>query len=451
MYTQLDKQTRALLDNTLTRRFFVAPAFELYGGIAGLYDLGPLGAQLRGRLQALWRRHFVVADDLQELQCTCLVPEQVLVASGHVAKFADLMVKDARTGECYRADKVLEEQLGRMAAEAESGGDAARAAALRAAALQADGLGEKETRELIDQYNILSPNNNPLSGPFAFNLMFQTQVGPAGGQRAYLRPETAQGIFVNFKRAFDAARQRLPFGVAQIGTSFRNEIAPRNGLLRCREFEQMEIEWFYASRENAEVEGYEEVKNVKVNLLTADEQEKGGEKLLSVTIDQALSQNIITHKTLAYFVARTQQFLELAGLHPGGLRFRQHTRRQLAHYAADCWDADALLSAGWVELAGIADRSAYDLQVHSRGSGQDLSAFVKFDAPVEQELYVAKPALGKLPAELKRRAQEIKQKIEAMGQEELQRIDREIQEKGEYGLGDGLALPAATIQLQRKK
>eukprot|EP00703_Trepomonas_sp_PC1_P001077 JAP95529.1 Glycyl-tRNA synthetase [Trepomonas sp. PC1] len=440
----MDKQTKAQLENALIRRFFVAPSFEIYGGIAGLFDLGPAGTQIRQNLISAWRNHFVVADDLLEVQCTCLVPEQVLVASGHVAKFADLMVKDVKTGECFRADKIIEDQLQK---KIDTEKDSSLKNEMQIAFNQIDGMNETDTYQIMKKFNITSDAGNELSQPFPFNLMFQTSIGPSSQSKAYLRPETAQGIFMNFKRGFEQARQQLPFGIAQIGTAFRNEIAPRNGLLRVREFEQAEIEYFIQNREQ-KCKHIEDVLDLKVNLFSADQQLSNHQMTEQITIKDALQQKIISHEHLAYFMGKTYQFLTSVGVDPAKIRFRQHLPKQLAHYAKDCWDIDCLLYCGWTEIVGIADRSAYDLQVHSKATGQDLSAFIKYDAPVQKEVYTAKAVMKVLAKEMKQQAQQFKVAIEAASQEDYARIQKEIDETGKFII-NGAELSKEMIQLQK--
>lgn len=173
----------------------------------------------------------------------------------------------------------------------------------------------------MKKFNITSEAGNELSEPFPFNLMFQTSIGPSTKQTAYLRPETAQGIFMNFKRGFEQARQQLPFGIAQIGTAFRNEIAPRNGLLRVREFEQAEIEYFIQNREG-KCAHIQDLYDLKINLFPAHHQLNDLPMIENITIKEALAQKIISHEFLAYFIGKTFQFLVSVGLEHTKLRFR---------------------------------------------------------------------------------------------------------------------------------
>jgi len=445
---------QALFQNVLVRRFFVVPSFEIYGGVAGLYDLGPSACAIRHHLVDLWRRHFIIAEDMLEIQGTNLVPEAVLQASGHVAKFADFMVKDLKTGECYRADKVIETFVsakleaddalaeGRTPPMAAPKGKKGKAPAeppkrltaeerqdLQTVLNTCDGAGPEELHEIIQRLGIKSDSGNEFSTPFPFNLMFKTSIGPAGNQTAYLRPETAQCIFMNFRRALEHAKG-LPFAIADVGCAFRNEISPRMGLIRVREFEQAEIEHFMANGEGKHKK-FRNVENVEVELFTAEEQLAGlpGGKIYK--IGDAVRSGVLRHETFGYFIARVFQYLVLIGLDPQRLRFRQHLPKQLAHYARDCWDCDCKLMEGWVEIVGIADRSAYDLEVHSKASGVDMRAFVSYSEPREEEYSLARPVMGLIGKDFKKDGQALRAALEAMPGSEVEALKTKLEAEGQ--------------------
>ena len=185
------KVDRAKFENLMKRRFFYGAAFSLYGGIAGLYDLGPAGCALKANMVNFWRNHFVVEENMLEVECTMLTPEPVLKASGHVERFSDIMVKDAKTGDCYRADHLLEAHL-EKALEGKGVTDEKKAE-MSAVLRQIDNYGLKEIGELIKQYGCKAPvTNNDLTDPAEFNLMFGTSIGPTGLVKGFMRPETAQ-------------------------------------------------------------------------------------------------------------------------------------------------------------------------------------------------------------------------------------------------------------------
>eukprot|EP00166_Cyanidium_caldarium_P005645 ctg_70.g29 len=238
---------REALETVLRRRFFFAPAFEIYGGVAGLYDYGPPGCAMKNNLVQMWRQHFVLEEGMLELDGPALTPDPVLRTSGHVDKFQDWMVRDTETAACYRADHLLRDAL--QARLDDPTLSAARSSAERQdmerTLAHVDELTADELAAALRRFDVRAPDtNNPVSAPYSFNLMFQTQIGPTGTIPAYLRPETAQGMFVNFRRLLDYVGGRMPFACAQIGLAYRNEISPRAGLLRVREFMQAEIEHF---------------------------------------------------------------------------------------------------------------------------------------------------------------------------------------------------------------
>ncbi|KNE62281.1 glycine-tRNA ligase [Allomyces macrogynus ATCC 38327] len=407
---------REALENILARRFFVAPSFEIYGGTAGLYDFGPPGTALLNNFIDTWRKHFVLEEDMLEVDSTILTPYEVLKTSGHVDRFCDWMVKDTVTGDIYRADHLVENVLearleadvrARMSAlelEAKAKADKAAAAAAAAASGQAaapakktkqkvevaatkldakvrtayeeilaqiDNYGGDGLARLIREHDIRTPEGNPVTAPVEFNLMFDTSVGPTGDVKAFLRPETAQGQFVNFAKLLEYNNGRMPFASASIGRSFRNEISPRNGLLRVREFLMAEIE-HYVDPEDKSHPGFASHADVVLNLLPAKTQLAGSTTISHMKMGDAVKQGIIDNETLGYFLARVHLFLVKVGVNPTLLRFRQHMSNEMAHYACDCWDAELRTSYGWIECVGCADRSAYDLTRHSERTNKKL-------------------------------------------------------------------------------
>lgn len=204
--------------------------------------------------------------------------------------------------------------------------------------------------------------------------MFETQIGPTGTQKGYLRPETAQGIFINFRRLLEFNNGRMPFAAAQIGLGYRNEIHPKQGLLRVREFTMAEIEHF-VDPDHKQHHKFQKVKDLKLPLFSAVNQETVERLVIrDMTLEHAVENKVIDNETLAYFMARTYQFLISVGIHENGIRFRQHRGDEMAHYAKDCWDAEVETSYGWIEIAGHADRSCYDLSRHAKRTKTELVA-----------------------------------------------------------------------------
>lgn len=330
-----------------------------------------------------WRKHFILTENMLEMECTCLTPEPVLKTSGHVDRFTDLMVKDTETGECFRADKLLEDAIDSLIDNNPTMPTEEKEDHLRIQR-QADAFTPVEIDELLTKYECVGPSGKPYSPSFPFNLMFKTSIGPEGTSVGYLRPETAQGLFVNFNRLLNYNAQKMPFAAAQIGLGFRNEIAPRGGLLRVREFCMGEIEHFV----NPSDKSHPSFPTVaaKSLILFGREDQLGSGKTKTITAGEAVKSGLVNNETLAYFMARTQLFMERIGMDPARLRFRQHLETEMAHYACDCWDLEIKSSYGWIECVGHADRACYDLDVHAKATNTAMLATLKLDVPQEKEV-----------------------------------------------------------------
>lgn len=334
-----------------------------------------------------------------------MTPEIVLKASGHVDRFTDFMVTDIVTGDCHRADHLLENHLELVIEDATSDAatiEEARDLLARVGELNGDDLGAALTR-----YGIKAPETeNDISAPFPFNLMFKTSIGPKGDLVGYLRPETAQGIFVNFRDLLFFNGSRLPFAAAQIGNSYRNEISPRAGLLRVREFTQAEIEHFC----NPDDKSHHKFASIadEAPLLYSRELQLGAEKKPKrMSLGDAVSQGIIANQTLGYFIGRTYLFCCKIGLNPDRVRFRQHLQHEMAHYAEDCWDCEVETSYGWIECAGLADRSAYDLNAHTSVSKVELTAHERYSEPRMEEAVTVSPMRKEIGMALKKDAAKV--------------------------------------------
>ncbi|MGD9962671.1 MAG: glycine--tRNA ligase [Thermoplasmata archaeon] len=338
------------------RRGFLWPSFDIYGGMAGMYDFGPLGVALKNNIENHWRCLYVLQEGFVELMCPLVSPEPVFKASGHLDTFSDMYVECTRCGETYRADHLAKDLHENPAT-----------------------LGEGELGQLLRENGVKCPScRGELTDPRRFNLMFKTMVGAGKAKPGYLRPETAQGMFVNFQQVYRLGREKLPVGAVQVGTSFRNEISPRQGLVRLREFHQMEAELF-VDPDDKTWPRFDSVKGERLLLVANTGETK------ELTLEQAVSDGVIVNEVLAYFMWLTYRFALDVGLDPARMRFRQHERTEMAHYASDCWDLEAELGYGWVELVGVADRGCYDLGAHIKHSGADLTAFQRFDEPKEVE------------------------------------------------------------------
>nr|XP_027224622.1 glycine--tRNA ligase-like [Penaeus vannamei] len=238
-----DTFDRAKMTDLIKRRFFYDNSFAIYGGITGQYDFGPMGCDLIDNMMSEWHKHFVIQERMLKVNCSILTPEPVLKASGHVDKFADYMVKDVVTGECFRLDHLIKQHFEKIKSDKKTSQEEKETIERKITLL--DGMTMEEMDKIVKDYKMKSPlTGNDLTDAVEFNLMFPISIGPSGTLKGFLRPETAQGIFVNFKRLLEYNQGKLPFACAQVGNAYRNEISPRTGLLRVREFMMAEIEHF---------------------------------------------------------------------------------------------------------------------------------------------------------------------------------------------------------------
>ena len=367
------------------RRGFIWPSAEIYGGVAGFIDYGPLGAQMKRRIEDIWRGFYVIREGFYEIECPTIGVEPIYVASGHVKGFSDKMCQCPHCEEYLRADHI--------AAAHGIGNSAAMSAETLADTLKS--LSCTACGEELGDVRV-----------FDFNLMFHTQIGPGSQRKGYLRPETAQGIFTDFPRLLRFYRDKLPFGAVQIGKSFRNEISPRQGMIRLREFTQAEAEIF-VHPEGKRHPRFGLYAEYRVPLLGCDGQEGMGEPV-EVTMRDAVERGLVANEYVAYYIALTHDILVTVGVDPARLRFRQHLTTERAHYAADCWDAEILSKRfGWVELVGIADRTDYDLRAHACESGVALTAYLPLEAPRREKRKRIIPDMKALGPSFRGKAKEV--------------------------------------------
>ena len=355
-----------------TKRGIFQPAFDAYGGLAGFLDYGPVGVRMRRRILEVWRKHYVINAGCLELDGALIGPEALFQASGHLGEFDDALVGCMECGKQFRADHLIK------------GGE------------------EMSRTDLSNAISKIScPNcSSALSEVSSFNLMFSTAVGAGMGLPGYLRPETAQSIFLAFPWLLRQNRGKLPFAGAQIGRSFRNEISPRQGPLRMREFTQMEVEHFFLPSDEPRLTS--DLRKISIVLLPAEGEE------INTTIGEAFDSKIIDSSLVATHLARAQHFLITIGIPNEKLRFRQHGSNEMAHYSSDCWDGEINTSLGWVEVIGVAHRGDYDLSAHGNASSKE------FRVPIpgtEEEAEVWRPDIGKLGKEFRGNAKLILEAI----------------------------------------
>ncbi|KAK2880193.1 Glycine--tRNA ligase 1, mitochondrial [Arthroderma sp. PD_2] len=475
---------RVVCENLLRRRLFYTPSFEIYGGVSGLYDYGPPGCALQANIVDIWRKHFVLEEDMLEVDTSMLTPHEVLKTSGHVDKFADWMCKDPKTGEIFRADHLVEEVLeSRLKGDKEARGqkvvideekDAKRKKKVKETKVvklddavvteyeevlaQIDNYDGPELGALIVKYDIKNPaTNGELLPPVSFNLMFQTSIGPSSNLAGYLRPETAQGQFLNFQKLLEFNQQSMPFASACIGKSFRNEISPRSGLLRVREFLMAEIEHFVDPEGGKKHPRFHEVQDVELAFLNREVQLSGSTTTTKMSIGKAVSTGVVDNETLGYFLARIYQFLQKIGIDESKIRWRQHMKNEMAHYATDCWDAELLTSYGWIECVGCADRSAYDLTVHKNKTGAPLVVRETRAEPLRIEEWQVDIDKKKFGPRFKKDSKTVESAIEALTQDVREKLSLDLEKNGKIeitveGVGEGaVEIGKDLVQIEKRE
>ncbi len=352
----------------------IYPSGEIYGSLAGFWDYGPRGVEIKKAIKdAFWRFFVSRRDDVFGLDGAIITHPKTWYASGHVENFVDPVIVCKKCKAEYRLDHFIEEQL----------------------KVNVEGKTLKELVDLMNEGRVMCERckSKEFERPEVFNLMFKTHIGVKESSKSevYLRPETAQNIFINFKNVFEIARRKLPFGIAQIGKAFRNEISPRNFLFRCREFEQMEIEYFIHPNDENKCFYLNEVDMEKeVIIFTAEDQINMEEPFIGKWKDVF---SIVKDEWHGYWLYKTMEFLVLLGIDEKKIRLRQHLPEELSHYSKETWDIEYEFDFGWKEIVGIANRGDYDLRQHIKHSNKDLSVY---DENLKAKIvpYVIEPSFG---------------------------------------------------------
>ena len=401
----------------LKRRGFLWPSFEIYGGVRGFVTYGPLGAELKHRIEEKWREWFVYKQGFVEIESPVIMPEVVFKASGHLDHFTDPIVECMSCKRKFRADHVVEEATGMVV----------------------EGLSVKEIEEIIKKENIRCPEcGGQLGKVNEFNLMFKTIIGPYGENRGYARPEAAQGMFVEFKRIFTAMREKLPLGIAQIGKVLRNEISPRKGLIRLREFTIMEVEVF-VDPEDLTCPRLSEVEDEELRLVTAKMRARNEEQPLIVTAREAVNKGYISAEWQAYFMIISKYFLSSLGIPWERQRFKEQMPWEKAHYSKQTFDHEVYLERfGWVEVAGHAYRTDYDLKRHMEHSKVDLTVFKRYKEPRVVEKTIIKPLKEVIKADFGGNASKIFNLLKNIDPVE---VKESFEKKGYYEFGDARIEP----------
>ncbi len=326
-------------------RGFYFPSCEIYADApAGFWEYGPQGVNMKNKFIDLWRRELVRRDGMMEIDGSQIMSKSVFIASGHINNFTDPIVKCSKCKSIFRADRFITEKIGEDVHE---------------------GMTNEEMNAIIKKHDLKCTNcNGELDAVKRFNMMFKVNIGP-DQEEAYLRPETCQTIFVDFSRIFKTMRGKLPLGIAQIGKSFRNEIAPRQGLLRLREFYQAEIEVFCNPQKLNDLPRFEEIKNTILRLYD-------GTSSIELTADEGIRKGLLPNKLVAYYLALLNEFYAKTGIDMKRTRFRRLTNTEKAFYSTIAFDFEVETSTGWLELVACNYRSDYDLQGHASTSKQNL-------------------------------------------------------------------------------
>lgn len=346
MESKLDK-----IYNLCLKRGIIFPTAEIYGSLSGFFDYGEIGLRIKQKLIKIWKKFFK-EENFVEIEGNIILPRKVVEASGHLERFSDPITRCKKCKKIYRADNLIEEVLG----------------------IFVEGKSIEELNEIIKKSNIRCLEcNGELEDVKEFNLMLKTFIGSLDAIDAYLRPETAQNIFVDFKRIAKAYRKKLPFGIIQVGYSFRNEISPRQFLIRMRSFTQAEIELFFnPSDEKCPIEKY---LDVKIPILTREAQRKKEDKVEFFSIKELIEKNIVKSKWQAYFLAKEFIFFtEILNFPKEKLRFRHVLEEETPFYSAGNFDLEYYFDEiGWKEIVGNAYRTDYDLSTHMKHSKENLS------------------------------------------------------------------------------
>lgn len=329
------------------RKGFVYPSAEIYGGMAGIWDFGPVGVELKNNIKKeWWNYHVKKREDVVGIDGAIITPRKLWEASGHLSSFYDVAVKCKK---CKNATKI-----------------------------DANEVEKSKCEKCGGQFEVLGK----------FNQLFPLQVGALNPTEAYLRGETAQVIFANFKLVQENARMSLPFGIAQVGKAFRNEISPREFIFRDRELEQMEIEYFIAPKQKCPY-----LISDKEILIYSEEMQKKSKEPVKMKISKALKEGIIKRDWHAYWVGQEFEWFISLGVNQNNFRLRQHLTDEKSHYSSDTWDLEYNFPMGWREVQGFADRSDYDLSQHQKFSKKSLEMTDPKFGKVLPEV-VCEPSLG---------------------------------------------------------
>jgi len=416
--SKLDKFTA--VNELARRRGFFWQSYEIYGGVGGFVTYGPLGARLKQNIEAKLRELFVTKLGILEIESAVITPGKVFEASGHVDHFKEPMVECLECHKRFRADHLLEEYAKISSSEAEK-------------------LSLDEISIALERHGVKCPEcGGCFNSPQRFLTMFETTIGPYSGSTGYGRPEAAQGIFVEFNRLYAVAREKLPFGVIQIGHALRNEISPRQGLIRLREFTIADLEFFFDPEEPA-CGFLKEVEGETLPILLGKNRLANSEETITLTVREALDRKVVLSEWQAFFMAMAKKLLIEIGVPEEKQRFIEKLAWEKAHYSQQSFDQEVYVDRwGWVEVSGHAYRTDYDLSSHMKASGVDMQVYKEYKTPVEKEELVVKPIMAKLGPVFKKEASKV---AELLSKAPVEDVIASLKKNGSYLVGDYRILP----------
>mgnify|MGYP000335989163 CR=1 FL=1 len=402
------------------RRGFFWPSYEIYGGVSGFINWGPLGSVMKRKIEDKFRDIFLRQLGLYEIETPIISPEVVFEASGHLKSFREPMVECSKCKKRFRADHLLQEFAKLSSQETEK-------------------MGLKEISDALKQHEIKCPEcGGDLTNPEYFLTMFKTTIGPYSDAVGYGRPEAAQGIFVEFRRLYEQVREKLPVGFAVIGHALRNEISPRQGPIRLREFTIIDLELFI-DPDAPECPFLKQVENETLNLVLAEERLKGSEKPVKLTVKEALDKGIIKMEWQAFFMALAKRFLVELGVPEDKQRFIEKLSWERAHYSAQGFDQEVYLDRwGWVEVSGFNDRTDFDLKGHMRESGADMRVFKLQDKVSIRKERRVKPIIPKIGRTFREDTPKV---LDLLSKADPKEIEEQFKKQGYFMMGDFKILP----------
>ena len=418
-----------IISEIARRRGFFWQSNEIYGGTSGFITFGPLGSILKRKIEDKFRNFFIRPLGILEIESPVIMPAKVLEASGHVEHFKEPMVECQKCKRKFRADHLLQEQAKMSDTETEK-------------------LSLEELMKQVKKNNVRCPDcRGELGNPKYFMTMFTTTIGPYSDAIGYGRPEAAQGIFVEFKRLHEIAREKLPFGVVQIGHALRNEISPRQGPIRVRELTIIDIEFFFDPEEpNCPL--LKNVEKEELRLILAENKLKGIKEPIQVTTKEALKKGYIKAEWQAFFMALSKRFLVELGVPEEKQRFIEKTAWERAHYSVQGFDQEIYLDRwGWTEVSGQNYRTDYDLKRHMEFSGVDMKTYKEYDKPLTKEEVVVKPVMSTMGRAFKKDAPKIAKTLSTM---DPKMLEESLKKKGFFKIESFKILPEHVEVLHKK-